>query len=181
MWLDRSIYDICGCYCTVRSAIWEIFSEFFIFRNLFHEENICQYCNIPICENYVKCMMISNGTYFFVLTNLKHCLIQFNTNLCEQAKAKTANVNLTYLYFQTFWSLVFPYFNSNILYPIHLLCTWWFFIMDLFLMDNSFECLIFPNSRLHLKTRTRLLVWQCRHLYHQSYIVWNFDSHEFRG
>ena len=27
----------CSCYCTVLSAIWEIFSEFLIFCNLFHE------------------------------------------------------------------------------------------------------------------------------------------------
>ena len=28
---------LCRCYRTVPSAIWEIFSEFFIFCNLFHE------------------------------------------------------------------------------------------------------------------------------------------------
>ena len=31
------IADLSSCYRTVSSAIWEIFSEFFIFCNLFHE------------------------------------------------------------------------------------------------------------------------------------------------
>ena len=31
------IYILCSCYRTMPSAVWEIFSEFLIFCNLFHE------------------------------------------------------------------------------------------------------------------------------------------------
>ena len=34
---DILFVKICSCYCTLPSAIWEIFSEFLIFCNLFHE------------------------------------------------------------------------------------------------------------------------------------------------
>ena len=52
--LDIHISITRSCYRTVSSVIWEIFSEFLVFRNLFHdtldkqnirnEENICEYC-----------------------------------------------------------------------------------------------------------------------------------------
>ena len=73
----------------------------------------------------------------------------------NQIEAKTASINLTYLYFQTFGSFALPYFNSNILYSFHLFCIWWFFVIYLFSnILNSFEYLIYANIPLPLKTRT---------------------------
>ena len=36
VWLPLCL-EICSCYCTVPTAVWEIFFEFLIFCNLFHE------------------------------------------------------------------------------------------------------------------------------------------------
>ena len=46
--------------------------------------------------------------------------------------AETSITKLTYLYFQTFNSFVFPYFNLNILRSIHLFCIRLFFVIDFF-------------------------------------------------
>ena len=62
------------------------------------------------------------------------CLIQCN----KQARAKTLSTTLSYLYFQTFVSFAFPYFNSNVLYSIHFFC-----IPCFFCGQFVFECFVF--------------------------------------
>ena len=65
------------------------------------------------------------------------------------------------MYFQIFDRFVFPYLNSNILYSIHqfLRLYYMFVVFDLFSNGfYSFECLIFPNNLLFLKTLIYLVV-----------------------
>ena len=84
------------------------------------------------------------------------CLIQSQT----KEEAENAITNLTYLYFQTFDSFAFPYFNSNFLHYIHLFCIRCFFLIDLF--SNalySFESLIFANILFLMENiATKLLI-----------------------
>ena len=66
--LRDCIHLICSCYCTVPSAIWEIFSKFFIFCNLFIRakyEKRGKYSptlHEATCGNYfiVECLIKSN-------------------------------------------------------------------------------------------------------------------------
>ena len=50
----------------------------------------------------------------------------------KNAEAKTASTNFIWSYFVFPNSFVFPYFNSNILYSVHLFGIWWSFAIDLF-------------------------------------------------
>ena len=64
------------------------------------------------------------------------------------------------IYFQTFDSFAFPYFNSNFLHYIHLFCIRCFFVIDLF--SNalySFESLTFANILFLMENiTTKLLI-----------------------
>ena len=74
----------------------------------------------------------------------------------EQMKAKTARANLTLLYFQTFNSFLFPYFNSNILYSVNLFCIRWSFVINLFCLFYFIYSAL--NIRSLLKPRTYWVV-----------------------
>ena len=64
-----------SCYHTVPSAIWEIFSEFVIFCNLFHktlgEWNNSKILHEALCDNYfiIKCLLKYNVSRIILLTN----------------------------------------------------------------------------------------------------------------
>ena len=76
---------ICRSCCgTVPSAVWEVFSEFFIFWNLFHEllgklnnskyekrGNYSPILHKVTCNNYfnVKCLLKSNVVRVILLTS----------------------------------------------------------------------------------------------------------------
>ena len=70
--------------------------------------------------------------------------MSFNTNLLQTNRWKNARNNLSWLYFQTLNSFLFPYFNSDILH---------FFIWCRMVFCNQFIFERFvPNIRLLLKT-----------------------------
>ena len=50
----------------------------------------------------------------------------------KKSEAKSASANFTWLHFLFPNSFVFPYFNSNILYSVHLLGIRWSFAIDFF-------------------------------------------------
>ena len=115
-------------------AIWELFSEFFIFCNLFHEKpgNCLPILHEATCDNY----FIVKWAW----------LIQFNSNFLQTLDTKTAGTDLTWSHFQTFDGFPFPYFNSNILCSVHLFCNRFIF--------EPFVAIIW----LLLKTRTYQVV-----------------------
>ena len=111
---------MCSCYRTVSSAIWEIFSKFFIFCSLFtslHASEILarydkrgKYLAIlheAMCDNYfiVKCLLRSNMSRVLLLTKCI-ALVSYNLMLIwyKKAEAKSSSTNFTRLYF------VFPIF-----------------------------------------------------------------------
>ena len=115
---------------------------------------------------------IKYGKSFCNLLN-RACLMQCSTNLMQASGSKNCmyqpypyifpNKHSTALYFRCI------YFNSNIVCSIRLFCIRWFFLIDLFSnILHSFEFLILPNIRLHLKTgTTKFLVslyWHFLHL-----------------
>ena len=67
----------------------------------------------------------------------------------RKAEAKTASTNFTWSYFVFPNNFVFPYFNSNILYSVHLFGIWWSFAIDFFFrMFYSKHSITFENMYL---------------------------------
>ena len=67
---------------------------------------------------------------------------------CKQIDTKTARINRTRSYFQTFGSFLFPYFNSYNLYSVDLFCIRWSFVIDLF-ANTAFQTFdYFENAYL---------------------------------
>ena len=93
------------------------------------------------CDNYFigNCLLKSNIARAILLTYLLTApsLLNIILTYYKQKGAKTARISLaTWLFFQLFDSVLFPYFSSNILYSVHLLCIQWPFVINLF--SNNF-------------------------------------------
>ena len=97
-----------------------------------NEENTCEHCarqhaittlSLYVCSNQIW-QELSN------LLLLTYYLTYVLTYLLTYLLAKAGSSHPNYLYFQTFDSFVFSYFNSNILCFIHSFCIGWFFVID---------------------------------------------------
>ena len=95
------------------------------------------------CDNYfiVKCLLKSNVSRVYLLNNCVE-LVWY-----KKGETKTANTNFTWSCLVFPNRFVFSYFNSSILYSVHLFSIWWSFAINLII----FECFV-PNIRLLLKT-----------------------------
>ena len=116
-------------------------SHIFQTRN---EENTSKYCvrhhaittlSLNACLNQiwqVFSYQIWQAFSYLLLLSLFVLITDFPLGaevLPRDLKSRTASSDLNYLYFQTFDSFVFSYFNSNILHSIHLFCIRRFFVM----------------------------------------------------
>ena len=121
------------------SKIWETRKTF---TNIAWGNGAITDFSLNVCWNQMQLELS------YVLTNYIE-LAQYDLipTYYKQTDARTARNNLTWLYFQTFDSFLFPCFNSNILYSSYLFCTVWSFVIDLFSKFCS-------NIRLPLETHT---------------------------
>ena len=69
----------------------------------------------------------------------------------KNAEAKTTSTEFTWLYFVFPNSFLFSYFNSNILYPVHLFGIRWSFTINLF-SNDLFQT--FDYFRKHVPTKS---------------------------
>ena len=102
---------------------------------------------------------------YFILKYLLISLVEklfyllIASNLLIALEAKTAANNFTWLLFKTLDSIVFPYFNSNILYSVHLFGSRWFFAID------SFWNVLFQTFGYFWKdVPAKLLISLCWHI-----------------
>ena len=124
------------------------------------------------CDNYFigKCLLKSNIARVILLTYLLTApsLLNIILTYYKQNGAKTARISLaTWLFFQIFDSILFPYFNSNILYSVHLLCIQWPFVMNLF-SNNFFHAFDYFWKQV----TTKLLISLCWHILHLCSKFW---------
>ena len=127
----------------VLRAIWEIFSELFCnwFHNTLGEWNNSKIWETTIISRRRAIFTLPLNTFskqmYQELLHLTNCieLAKYNLmlNLFKWVEEKTASNNFTLLYFAYRNNFVFPHFNSNVLYSLHLFGIQWSFAVNLFL------------------------------------------------